>query len=47
MQEKITAILTEMTDHLTPAQMKRLQEALVPLFPSTVKVWGEAISPLG
>ena len=29
MQEKITAILTEMSDHLSPAQMKRLQEALL------------------
>ena len=29
MQEKITAILTEMSDHLTPAQMKRLQVTLL------------------
>jgi len=29
MQEKITAVLNEMSDHLTLAQMKRLQEALL------------------
>ena len=29
MQEKITAVLNEMCDHLTPVQMKRLQESLL------------------
>jgi hypothetical protein len=28
MQEKIKAVLNEMSDHLTPARMKRLREAL-------------------
>ena len=29
MQEEITAILTEMSDHLIPTQMKLLQETLL------------------